>query len=514
MTLKQRIGQLFIWTYPSTSFDSRTRQWLKDYQPGALIVFSRNITSLQQIANLNSELQAFAKDHMRAPFFLMIDQEGGTVTRLKSSLPLPSALAIGKLEDATITRKYGSALAEIVKGHGFNVNLAPVLDLSNPEKDSFIGSRSFGEDPDKVSLLGSALSEGLSDRGVLPTAKHFPGHGGILQDSHHSIPRKMSTLEDLLDKDIVPFEEFANSEFPTAIMMGHLAFPNIDSSGLPATYSTKIIRDQLRGKIKYKGLILTDDLEMSGASIDHDIGVRAVKALLAGNDMLMFAGSAAHQRRAFAAVENAVTNGEISSERLKESVLRILKTKQDLKIGPFQYEPQKAKDAFLAAETLAREILKKNLKAALQESRAILPAVTETSRVLVASSDRRVFESFRQVFPGKVDFFRLSPKSIRGVEHQIQKSRYQFVVYYVSGSQTARHLKRLSPQLRSKTLVINTNHPGEIAEQKTYLAVLNVSSANPYCGGAIAEHLMAPPEIRGPARTKTAGSRRSKRIPL
>ncbi len=512
MTLRQKIGQLFIWTYPGTRFDAKVEAWLQEFQPGALIVFSRNIKSGHQIAKFNSELQKFASQKMRAPFFLMIDQEGGTVTRLKSSLPLPSALAIGKLDDPEFTRKYAAALGDTLKTHGFNVNLAPVLDISNPEKDTFIGSRSFGDDPDKVTSIGGAFSEGLSQRGLLPTAKHFPGHGGILQDSHHAIPRKMGSFEDLADQDYVPFEEFASSDFPTAIMMGHLVMPDVDPSGLPSTYSPKIIGEHLRGKLKFKGLILTDDLEMNGASSEQDIGSRAVKALLAGNDMLMFAGSPTHQRRAFAAVEAAVSSGKITEERLNESVQRILKAKKDLKIGEFKYDSKSASSAIATTDALTREVLKRNLKSALNETTSPLPSVTDKSRVLVASSDRRVYRSFKETFPGKVDFFGLSPKSVRKVEQAILQRRYDFVLYYVSGSQTARHLNRLSTTARRKILVINTNHPGKISAQTSFLGVVNIRTANPYCGTAIAEHLRGP-ELRGPAspKTKTAVRRRMAR---
>jgi beta-N-acetylhexosaminidase len=510
MTLEQRVGQLFIWTYPGTELTGRGKRWLERYQPGSLIVFSRNIRSRDQIAKFNSDLQNLAKSKFRAPLFLMVDQEGGTVTRLKSPVPLPSALAVGQLNDSEFTKKYGSVVADLLKELGFNVNLAPVLDISNPEKDSFIGSRSFGNDPEKVSQIAGAFAEGLSSGGVMPTAKHFPGHGGVVQDSHRAIPKKLSTTEELQDKDYVPFEEFAQSEFPRAIMIGHLSVPHIDPSGVPATYSSIVIGEHLRGKLKYSGLVITDDLEMNGASIDAHVSERAIKAFLAGNDMLMFAGTLRHQRLAFQAMLAAVKSKRVPEARLKESVLRVLNAKNEMQLGPFVYNAAKATASLEEAEKMARQVLKKNIRSAMHSTHANWPSVKRQTRVLVASSDRRVGNSFQKNFKGHGEFYGLSPATIKGVESEILKSRYAFAVFYVSGIQTARYLNRLNPEARAKVIVINTNHPGEIENRKSFLAVLNINSANPDCGSALAEFLSKDPRMREPtqvSRNKFAPSK-------
>lgn len=501
MSLKQKVGQVFIWTYPGTSFSTVAQTWLEQYQPGALIVFSRNIQSPAQIARFNSDLQKFAAKKMKAPFFLMIDQEGGTVTRLRTSTPLPSALALGKMDDTEFTQKFGHAVADVIKSIGFNVNLAPVLDISNPDKDSFIGNRAFGNDPDVVAERAGAYSLGLSEGGVMPTAKHFPGHGGVVQDSHQTTPKKLATYEELADKDLVPFEEYAQSEYPRAVMMAHLALPNIDPSGVPSTYSTLLIRDHLRTKLKYDGLVITDDLEMSGASVEYSVGERAIRAFLAGNDMLMLAGSPAHQKAAFNAVFDAVKSGRISEARLKESVSRILAYKRQLKIDGFTYNEKKSKENVLALEVLSKQVLHKNLKLALEEKTTPWPEVTDETRTLVLGSDKRFFQSFQMNFRGKAGFFQLTPQSLARASKAVTKDSLDLIIFYASGAQTARWLSHLTPELRTKTIVVNVNNPAEIENQASYLAVLNMNSAFPESGAPLAEFLCKP-ELRTPASKK------------
>jgi beta-N-acetylhexosaminidase len=499
MTLEQRVGQIFIWTYPGTAMNTQTEKWLMRFQPGALIVFSRNIKSLPQIAKYNSDLQKFALKKMKVPFFLMVDQEGGTVTRLRTKVPLPSALALGQMEDRVFTENFGKALATVLKSVGFNVNLAPVLDISDPNSSSFIGNRTFGEDPNLVAERAGAFAEGISEAGVLPTAKHFPGHGGVTQDSHQTMPKKLATFDELAAKDLVPFADYAAAEFPRAIMMAHMALPNIDPTGQPSTYSSVLIQEHLRGKLEYDGLIITDDLEMAGASGEYGIGERAVRAFLAGNDMLMLAGSSGHQQLAFKAVLSAVKSGRISAARLKASVDRILAYKQKLALGTFAYNEKQTKAHIATLEDLSRQILHKNFRQALEAQTAPWPAIDSDTHVLVLSSDRRFFEAFKHKYKGDSRFFLLTPKSLEQAAGEIAKEKYTAVVYYASGVQTARWLTRLKAPDRAKTIVINANHAAEVEAQNMFHAVLNINSHFPDGGSELGE-AMNSPEIRAPAQ--------------
>jgi beta-N-acetylhexosaminidase len=498
MSVQQKVGQVFIWTYSGSMFTSIMRRWLERFQPGALIVFGRNIKSPVQIARYNADLQALAGLKLKAPFFLMIDQEGGIVTRLRTSVPLPSALALGRMGDAKFIEGFGKASASVLRDVGFNVNLAPVLDISNPNRDSFIGNRAFGEDPEDVATLAVAYARGVSDGGMLPTAKHFPGHGGVKQDSHQTTPRKLATYAELADKDIVPFEEYSQSGFPKAVMMAHLSLPNVDVSGVPATYSSVLIGDYLRRKLKYDGLVITDDLEMSGASLEKDIGERAIKAFLAGNDMLMLAGAPINQHHAFNAMLAAVNSGRISEARLKESVLRILNYKKDLKLGPFQYDETKTQTAIAAVEKLSREVLSKNFRQSVKGKTAKWPELSPDTQALVLSSDKRFFDGFAAQFKGKALFYHLTPQSLYDAPRVLARPRFRFAVYYASGTRTARWLAHLPNELRAKIIVVNSNHAAEVENQDSFMSVLNVNSHCPECGLELAQALAAP-DLRLPA---------------
>ncbi|MBX3020462.1 MAG: glycoside hydrolase family 3 protein [Bdellovibrionales bacterium] len=503
LTLEQKIGQTMIWSFPGQEFSPEIQRTLTKYQPGALIVFRRNVKSALQVAQLNSDLQRFASRRLKAPLFLMVDQEGGLVTRVRTSTPMPSALALSKMEDTDFIGRYAQATAEALRAIGFNVNLAPVLDISNPKKDSFIGNRTFGVDPSEVAKITLAYSRGLSAGGILPTAKHFPGHGGTTQDSHRTTPRKMSTREELEQKDLVPFNEFTAADFGRAVMMAHLALPNIDPSGLPSTYSTVMIQEQLRTAMGYKGLIITDDLEMNGASVAKDIGERAVKAFLAGNDMLMFAGPPAHQRRAFNAMLAAVKGGRISKERLDESVQRILAAKAGLPV-PEKFDARKALTAFKKLDGMSKEVLKRNFKIASEQSRRNYAAAQSGSTATVFSASYLFFRKFENKFKGKARFVSMGPKNLETVRAEINSGRAEHMIFFASGSKSARWLDTLSAEEKSKLIVVNCNHPGEIDKQTQFKSVLNINSYFSDSGLWLAEWLNQSPDMRTPAMSEAA----------
>lgn len=505
MSVQEKVGQTMIWTFAGTSFSKQTEDMLTRYPLGALIAFSRNIKSTSQIAKFNADAQKFASKKIKAPLFMMIDQEGGTVTRVKVGTPLPSALAVGQMQNAQFVESYAHTNAELLMALGFNVNLSPVMDMSNPNSNSFISNRVFGSEPEDVTELSLAYAKGLASAGMIPTAKHFPGHGGMVNDSHLKAAKKMATLEELEQRDLMPFMQYAGAKYPKAMMMAHLALPNVDATGLPATYSQKIIQEILRNKYGYNGLVLTDDLEMGGASISDDLGERAIRAFLAGNDMLMLAGHPRNQKLAFEAMMTAVKSGRISEERLNESVARILEAKSTLRKPLVQVEDKKSREIKTKLEALSREIMQKNFKDAVKAKTSLWPVLDKKSRVVVLASDRRFYASFKRTFHGKTDFQTLNPETILQAAAEIADDRRAVAVFYASGSKTAKWLVQLSPELRAKVIVVNCNNPGKIEDQSGFAAVLNINSYSPESGEWLAKELNTPPlepDIRNPA---TAG---------
>jgi beta-N-acetylhexosaminidase len=376
------------------------------------------------------------------------------------------------------------------------------MDMSDPNINSFISNRVFGNDPDEVTELSLAYAKGISQAGMLPTAKHFPGHGGMVNDSHIKAAKKLATLEELEQRDLKPFMEYAEKDYPKALMMAHMALPNVDASGVPATYSSKLIQEILREKYGYDGLVLTDDLEMGGASISEDLGERAVRAFLAGNDMLMLAGHPRNQRRAFEAMVAAVKSGRISKGRLDESVNRILQVKNALKKPLFKIEEKKSLEIKTKLEALSREIMQKNFKDALKAKTSQWPAVQKSTKVVVLTSDRRFYAAFKRRFRGKTELQVMTPDTLNESGTAIADGKYALAVYYASGTKTAKWLSQLGDDLRGKVIVVNCNNPGKIEDQSGFLSVLNINSHSPESGGWIGDELNAPANIRTPA---TAG---------
>lgn len=492
MNTEQKVGQVMIWSFLGTEYTSQLDETLTRYQPGALILFRRNITGNAQVAKLNGDLQRAAQKKLKSPLFLMIDQEGGVVTRVRVGTPIPSALALGKVSDATLIENFARTKGDMLSALGFNVNLAPVMDISNPDKDSFIGNRTFGDDPTTVTDFSMAYSKGLNAAGIVPTGKHFPGHGGTITDSHQAVPRKESTADELEGRDFIPFKKFSESSYPRFVMMAHLSLPNVDPQGVPATYSPVIIKEHLRDKLGFNGVIVTDDLEMLGAAISPNVGERAVRAFLAGNDMLMLAGSPRNQRLAFRAMLQAVNDGRISRDRLNESVVRILEAKSQLKLSPAKIDERKALLAARKLEVLSRDVMQKNFKTAM-EGRREWPEMKPDTRAVVFSSTRGFFMNFEKFFKGKSKLYPLTPNTIDGVADELANEKVQLAVFYASGSKTARWLSNLTPALKAKLIVVNCNHSGEVEDQESFLSVLNLNSHSPESGMWLAQELNKPP---------------------
>ncbi len=491
MTVEQKVGQVMIWSFQGTEYGPALEETLTKYQLGALIFFGRNITNTHQVAKLNTDLQKLAAKKLLAPLFLMVDQEGGIVTRVKINTPLPSALALGKTDDAAFVQNFAKTKGDLIQGLGFNMNLAPVMDISDSKKDTFIGNRTFGDEPETVSELAMAYSRGMNLAGIIPTAKHFPGHGGEISDSHQTTPKKMSTPEELETRDLVPFKEFADAKIPRAIMTAHLIMPNIDPSGTATTYSPVMIKDWLRVKLGYNGLVVTDDLEMAGAAVSADIGERAIRAFLAGNDMIMLAGPFINQRRAYKSMVYAVNDGRISEERLTESVIRILETKNLMKAG--RVDEQKAAIAQRKLEGLSREVMQRNFKIAVEEHLKEWPAISKTTSAVVFSSSAGFFYRFQKGFKGRARHYPLTPESLGMVNDELAKEKTTLGIFYASGSKTGHWLSSLTPELKAKLIVVNCNHPGKIENQDAFMAVLNLNSHSPESGDWLAAVLSAPP---------------------
>ena len=496
LSLRQKVGQLFVFGFSGKSFNYSLKRRLKRLQPGSIIIFKRNIKNLQQIASLNSKIHHYSQQTSGLPALIMVDQEGGSVTRIKTRPNPPSAMAIGELNNTKLSQDYGYMTGQILSLLHFNMNLAPVTDLSSPGENSFIGNRSFGSDPQGSARLAQAYGKGLLYAGILPTFKHFPGHGGV-SDSHKSTPQSAKTFKDLNATDLIPYKEISKSNAPSAIMVAHVAFPKIDPSRMPATFSKKLIQGILKDHLKYQGLILTDDLEMYGAEHVGSVGERAVKAIQAGSDLIMVAWSWKNQKLAYDAVYKAVQQGLISTERIDQSLKKIITTKLKLNaqrrpshLASFSQKVLKKKIHKLKQFThsISHNIIHSNPLEALN-----LKNISSRMPTLIVSADRKFYSSFKKIKKRQTYFLRISRKKKLTFKHWLKRHPDLQIYFYVTGQGSARKLKTLPQEIKKRIVIVNSLHPGAISNKEQFKATINIYSRNYLVGKWLAEFITSKP---------------------
>ncbi|MBX7230631.1 MAG: beta-N-acetylhexosaminidase [Bdellovibrionales bacterium] len=487
LTVEQKVGQLLIYGYSGTL--NSAKKVITSYQPGGLITFRRNIKSLHQISDWNREIQKAGFHLNDLPVLSMIDQEGGSVIRVNSTPPMPSALALGTVNDLNLTKNIGKATGEFLAVLGFNMNLAPVLDVSDPLKKNFIGNRSYGNNPEQVWLHAQAFSQGLFSAGIIPTAKHYPGHGGVTSDSHKIALIKLYSQKELENHDLVPFINFFKVPLQTAVMVGHIVLPKIDRTNVPAGFSNVLLVELLRKKYQYDGLVITDDLEMLGAAGVGEIGQRAVKAIQAGCDMIMVAWSGTKQKKVFTSLLNAVKNQEISIERLNQSVFRILSAKYKIinnKSLKNKVPSKKIESEFKKLAAIYHEFHRQNFIKAQNESLQEMNKIKFnllSQKYIVFSAETDFFRNFKKASPQElVNFIQINKNNLNIVRTTLLEKPEYSGVFYVTGSITANFLNTLPSSLKQRIIVVNGFYPGSIGGQSTYRAVLNLNSLNSRSG--------------------------------
>ncbi len=285
---------------------------------GGVIFFSRNVGQPAEIAETTSAI----KRQAGRPIVISLDQEGGKVARLRHGFSeLPSMRALGETQSAALSRQVGALIGRELRAVGFDMNYAPVLDVDTNPENPVIGSRSFGRTPELVSALGVALADGLESVGVAACGKHFPGHGDTNQDSHLELPRLPHSLQRLEQVELRPFAAAIAGGIP-ALMTAHVIFEPLDPV-YPATMSRAVLHGLLREKLRYDGLVVTDDLEMRAIADHYGVEEAVVRGLNAGVDQFLCCHTAEIANRAIDAVLRAVETGTISRETLATANRRI-----------------------------------------------------------------------------------------------------------------------------------------------------------------------------------------------
>ncbi len=338
MSLEEKVAQLFLITPEAltgagsvTQAGEATKAALGQYPVGGLIYFQGNIVSEPQVTEMVKKQQQFSQERIGLPLLVSVDEEGGQVTRVAScaNIDVPEFednAQIGASGDASRAYASGDAIGAYLSRMGFNLDFAPVGDtLTNPD-NTVVKRRSYGSDPQAVAEMAAQNLKGLESHRVYGCIKHFPGHGATLGDTHNGYAYTDKTWEELENSDFIPFKR-CMAEGISFVMVGHISLPQATGDDVPASCSQAVIQDYLRGELGYDGIVLTDALNMGAVVEQYTSAQAAVKAFLAGSDMLLMP---ADFRSAYQGMLDALAQGAITEERLDASVMRILKVKMRL----------------------------------------------------------------------------------------------------------------------------------------------------------------------------------------
>ena len=320
MSIEEKIAQMLIIEYDSDYVDDNLKSFLNSTPPGGFILMKENITTFDKTRQFVSDL----KENSRVPLIISIDEEGGSVQRLKYLMDLnvsdiPFMYNVGLTNYYDLAYNIGKIIAEEVRTIGVNVDFAPVIDIYSNPNNTVIGKRSFGSDAEIVSNMSVRFTKGLEDNGVIGVYKHFPGHGDTDIDSHENLPIINKSLDDLKAFELVPFKSAVKAG-AKMIMVGHIAIPEVTHDNTPASLSKEVI-DILKNDLNYNGLIVTDALNMGAISDNYSNEEAYIKAIEAGNDLLLIPSDGINTIN--------IIKDKVSENRINESVRKILKFKYD-----------------------------------------------------------------------------------------------------------------------------------------------------------------------------------------
>lgn len=323
------LGQHMFIGISGTVLTDDEKKFIVENNIGGVTLFGRNLESPEQVRDLCANIQNLRhrmKD--KAPLFIGIDMEGGRVHRLKRPFTQwPALRKLGDLDSPTASFNFAYFMGLELKAVGINLNYAPCIDIFTNPKNTVIGDRSLGTTPEIVAKHASALIRGYMKADVLPCAKHFPGHGDTVIDSHYDLPVEQADLARLESVELVPFKKAFRSRLDL-LMTAHIYFPKIDPEW-PATLSEIFLKKILREELRYRGFVITDDLGMKALADKYSAELIPIRALQAGVDMLLYCNEPETPPVALAALEKAVADNKLTKDQVLASHKRILDLKAE-----------------------------------------------------------------------------------------------------------------------------------------------------------------------------------------
>lgn len=409
MSDSELLSQTFMFGWAGAEPPELLYQWV-ERGLGSVKVFGWNTDDIHLVAKSISSLQTQAKNNrFQIPLFVATDQEGGWIRHVKGDTSItPGNMAIGAAGYPSDSWYSAYYISQEIKALGINMNFAPTVDLFTDHDSSIIGTRSFGENPDKTGILGAAFAAGSSAAGVIPTAKHFPGHGDTNVDSHGKLPIINIDFETFKTRELIPYVYLIQENVP-AIMSGHLSFPQIETSGAPASLSKYFLTDLLRNQLGYKGLIITDDMMMVGATVYAGTMSNAFKmALEAGNDIILSSTTARLNESLWTKNLDLMSSDDIFRERVKDAAYRVIKSKLEyFKSGnaaPLNPNPQTV-DNFIPNKDGEKFFVEQACRSVTIEKTGSLPLKADSAgKVLLLGSLTSFFKEGKKRYPDASEF--------------------------------------------------------------------------------------------------------------
>jgi beta-N-acetylhexosaminidase len=324
MTVDEKVGQLVLAVLPGTELDEENAARLRAGHYAGVVLFSRNITSIEQTLALTAAIHA-CRTVDGLPPLIGVDQEGGRVRRLMpEATATPSAMALGATGDPALVERIGHAVGLELGALGINTDWAPVADVNNNSLNPVIGTRSFGESPEQVTAMVLAFARGLKSAGIAACVKHFPGHGDTHVDSHADLPTIPHDLDRLRAVELPPFAAAIAAGIPL-VMTTHIRFPALEPNGLPATLSPRILNGLLREELGFDGVIISDAMVMKAIVDYYGLVAGSVQAIIAGHDIIE---PLRDEDEIVTGLRDAVRDGRLPVAQVDASVRRVLRLKR------------------------------------------------------------------------------------------------------------------------------------------------------------------------------------------
>ena len=409
MTDTELLSQTFMFGWAGAEPPELLYQWV-ERGLGSVKVFGWNTDDIYLVAKSISSLQTRAgENRFQIPLFVATDQEGGWIRHVKGDTSItPGNMAIGAGGYPVDSWKTSYYISRDIKALGINMNFAPTVDLFTDHDSTIIGTRSFGDDPDKTGILGAAFVSGAAAAGVIPTAKHFPGHGDTSLDSHGKLPVINIDFETFKNRELLPYLYLIKEKVP-AIMSGHLSFPQIETSGAPASLSSYFLTELLRNQLGYEGLIITDDMMMVGATVYAGTMSNAFKmALDAGNDIILSSTTARLNETLWTRNLDLMATDATFRERVKDAARRVIKAKLEyFKSGNAAplHPDSSSIDSFIPDPEGDKFFLEQACRSVTVEKQGSLPLTADKAgRVLLMGSLTSFFKAGKQRWPDAGEF--------------------------------------------------------------------------------------------------------------